>query len=207
MIVLHLFGCNISSQFFLTWDVRRKDSSVNISTFTLNVNSIISHHGAQIEQVWEAMVSHGEVPPTPIPPAPLTKIISTSIGEIVLVQQPPHLLLGLEPPWGFPQGKSRERLDVWTMALQDCPDVHTALPHAMLSPVGQMYEKCFGLLSQNSHYLLSAENWHGMPPSTSWPYSLPTSRGFTMMCSTLGICTWNWRSQGPCTWSFFTDVL
>ena len=42
MIVLHLFGCNISSQFFLTWDVRRKDSSVNISTFT-QMSILLSH--------------------------------------------------------------------------------------------------------------------------------------------------------------------
>ena len=98
MIVLHLFGCNISSQILPTWDVQRKDSSVNNINFHSNVNPVISHHGAEIEQVWEAIVSHGEVPPTPVPPAPLTKIISTSIGKIVLVQQPLHLLLGLDPP-------------------------------------------------------------------------------------------------------------
>ena len=78
--------------------MQRCDSSINNINFHSNVNSVISHHGAQIEQVWEAMVSHGEVPPTPIPPAPLTKIKGTSIGEIVLVHQPPHLLLGLDPP-------------------------------------------------------------------------------------------------------------
>ena len=33
------------------------------------------------------------------------------------------------------------------MALQDCPDVHAALPHTMLSP-GQINENYFGLVSK-----------------------------------------------------------
>ena len=46
-----------------------------------------------------------------------------------------------------------------------------------------------------------------MPSPLPWPYSVPSSRGFTRMCSTWDISTWNCKSQGPRTRSFFTAVL
>ena len=62
-------------------------------------------------------------------------------------------------------------------------------------------------LASISLYLGGPENLHGKSPPRTWPYSVPWSRGLTVMCSRLGICTWNWRSQGPRTWSLLTCAL
>ena len=57
-----------------------------------------------------------------------------SVDNEVLVEKSPHLLLGLNLSSRSPQVDPTESFDVWTVALQDGPDVHTALSYAMHAP-------------------------------------------------------------------------
>ena len=71
---------------------------------------------------------------------PLLHCLSTSIGNEVPVKKSPHLLLGLNLSSRSPQVDPTESFDVWTVALQDGPDVHAALSYAMHAPE-QRYER------------------------------------------------------------------
>jgi len=79
-------------------------------------------------------IGHGQISPSPATLTPLFDLESTSVGSEVLVEKSPHLLLGLNLSSRAPQVDPTESFDVWTVALQDGPDVHTALSYAMHAP-------------------------------------------------------------------------
>ena len=85
-------------------------------------------------------IGHGQISPSPVSLTPLFELESTSIGNEVPVKKSPHLLLGLNLSSRSPQVDPTESFDVWTVALQDGPDVHTALSYAMHAPE-QRYER------------------------------------------------------------------
>ena len=85
-------------------------------------------------------IGHGQISPSPATLTPLFELESTSVGNEVPVKKSPHLLLGLNLSSRSPQVDPTESFDVWTVALQDGPDVHTALSYAMHAPE-QRYER------------------------------------------------------------------
>ena len=72
-------------------------------------------------------IGHGQIAPSPATLTPLFELESTSVDNEVPVEKSPHLLLGLNLSSRSPQVDPTESFDVWTVALQDGPDVHTAL--------------------------------------------------------------------------------
>ena len=85
-------------------------------------------------------IGHGQISPSPVTFTPLFELERTSVSNEVPVKKSPHLLLGLNLPSRSPQVDPTESFDVWTVALQDGPDVHTALAYAMQAPE-QRYER------------------------------------------------------------------
>ena len=85
-------------------------------------------------------IGHGQISPSPATLTPLFELESTSVGNEVPVKKSPHLLLGLNLSSRSPQVDPTESFDVWTVALQDGPNVHAALTYAMHAPE-QRYER------------------------------------------------------------------
>ena len=106
-------------------------------------------------------IGHGQISPLPVSLTPLFELESTSVGNEVPVKKSPHLLLGLNLSSRSPQVDPTESFDVWTVALQDGPDVHTALSYAMHAPE-QRYERNTCVISL---YLGGPENLQGKSPS------------------------------------------
>ena len=104
---------------------------------------------------------HGQISPSPATFTPLFELESTSVGNEVPVKKSPHLLLGLNLSSRSPQVDPTESFDVWTVALQDGPDVHAALSYAMHAPE-QRYERNTCVISL---YLGGPENLQGKSPS------------------------------------------
>ena len=85
-------------------------------------------------------IGHRQISPSPATLTPLFELESTSVDNEVPVKKSPHLLLGLNLSSRSSQVDPTESFDFWTVALQDGPDVHTALSYAMHAPE-QRYER------------------------------------------------------------------
>ena len=70
-------------------------------------------------------IGHRQISPSPATLNPLFELESTSVDNEVPVEKSPHLLLGLNLSSRSPQVDPTESFDVWTVALQDGPDVPT----------------------------------------------------------------------------------
>ena len=79
-------------------------------------------------------IGHRQISPSPATLTPLFELESTSVDNEVPVEKSPRLLLGLNLSSRSPQVDPTESFDVWTVALQDGPDVHATLSYAMHAP-------------------------------------------------------------------------
>ena len=100
-------------------------------------------------------IGHGQISPSPATLTPLFELENTSVDNEVLVKKSPHLLLGLNLSSRSPQVDPTESFDVWTVALQDGPDVHTALAYAMHAP-----EQRYHLFEHSSKDVIWLNNEH-----------------------------------------------